>query len=79
MNWYKESKFESIKSKLIEIKGIIAQESIDTKAMVQTYYKWLKGEASPQEIAAANSQAKDLLKDNKNQIVLASGISGGLM
>ena len=62
MNWYKQSQFKSIREKLIELKNVIGQETSDTKDMIQTYYNWVKGRATPEEISEANNQVKDLLK-----------------
>ena len=68
MNWYKQAQFNFVKKKLLEIKDAIAQGAGGTKDMVQTYTKWLAGKATSEEIAAANDNAKDLLKGS----VLAS-------
>jgi len=68
VNWYKEAQFGFVKEKLLEIRDAIAQGSAGTKEMIQTYAKWVRGQATPQDIAVANEQAKDLLKGS----VLAS-------
>jgi len=68
MNWYKEAQFGVIKEKLLEIKAAIANGAGSSNEMMQTYSKWLKGQATNEEIALANDNAKDLLKGS----VLAS-------
>ena len=62
VNWYKESQFKQIKQKLLELRNIISREVGDTKEMIRIYYKWLRGQATPQDISVANAQVKDLLK-----------------
>jgi len=62
MNWYKQSQNGFIKRKLLEIRDAIAQGAGSTKEMVQTYSKWVRGTATPEEVASANDCAKDLLK-----------------
>ena len=68
MNWYKTTQLGFMKRKLLEIRDAIAQGAGSSKEMVQIYSKWLKGQATNEEITDANECAKDLLKGS----VLAS-------
>ncbi len=51
-----------VKGKLIQIKEVLKQESIETKLMFETYQRFTKGEATQKEMEAANEQFRDVLR-----------------
>jgi len=50
------------KEKLLKIKYVLKQESIETKAMFETYQRFTKGEATQKEMEVANEQFRDVLR-----------------
>jgi hypothetical protein len=57
-----EGLFDKIKPKLLKLKAALSTETAETKQMVDIYRRAMKKQASPQEIATANTQLRDLLK-----------------
>jgi len=53
---------DDVKAKLLKIKAALGQEADETKQMFGTYVKHSRGQASDQEMAAANEQLKDVLR-----------------
>ena len=47
---------------LLRLQYILSQESIETKDMLFTYKKYLRGEASRTEMNKANKQFRELIK-----------------
>ncbi|TDJ05811.1 MAG: hypothetical protein E2O68_05865 [Deltaproteobacteria bacterium] len=54
--------FETLKSKLIKLHEILAQESRETKRMLEIYIKFPAGKTSKEDIDFANKQFGDVLK-----------------
>lgn len=48
--------------KLNDVKEVLSQESDETKEMLQIYARFTLGEATPEEMKAANAQFADILK-----------------
>lgn len=55
-------KIAHIKKKLLEIKAAISNEKAQTKEMWAIYQKYLRKEATPEEIKIANTQFMDIVK-----------------
>ncbi|MCP4600310.1 MAG: hypothetical protein GY847_07220 [Proteobacteria bacterium] len=53
---------QMVRIKLEKIKGALAQETEQTKEMLDTYQRFVKGQASKDEMERANTQFKDILK-----------------
>jgi len=56
-----EYKRNLIKS-LFRLKSALAQESIETKEMLEIYFRFTHGKASSDDMARANAQFRDLIK-----------------
>ncbi|RLA64332.1 MAG: hypothetical protein DRQ88_03820 [Epsilonproteobacteria bacterium] len=54
--------FETLKSKLRKLHEILAQESKETKKMLDIYFRYSMGKASSTDIKFANNQFGDILK-----------------
>lgn len=52
----------SLRRSLVVIKRGLAQETVQTKAMLDTYRKYLLGQASDAEMQVANEQFRDVLR-----------------
>lgn len=51
-----------LKRQMIMLKLALSQEKAETKAMLSTYKKYTKKQATPEEIVEANKQLVDILK-----------------
>lgn len=54
--------FETLKSKLKKVHDILAQESKETKRMLEIYFNYTRGKASEEDLQFANKQFGDVLK-----------------
>ena len=53
---------DTIVKALKKLKSALAQESAETKEMLEIYFRFSQGKASPKEMAQANAQFRDLLR-----------------
>ena len=51
-----------IKRSMVQVKIALAQEKVETKAMLSIYKRYTKRDASPEEMRIANQQFVDILK-----------------
>lgn len=59
---YIDAKEDEILEALEKLKNGLGQEAIETREMLETYYRFTRGKASLEELAEAEEQFQDLLK-----------------
>ena len=60
---FDREKYQDIlKTNLLRLREVFKKESIETKNMVSTYQKYLRGESTAEEMEEANEQFRDLLR-----------------
>ena len=62
LNLNRQKYKDKVQNLLINIKEVLKQESIETKAMFETYQRFTKGEATAKEMEEANEQFRDVIR-----------------
>jgi hypothetical protein len=61
---------DTLKSSLLKLKAGLAQETIETKEMLEIYQRFTLGESSKEEMTKANAQFRDLIKSMGLGVIL---------